>query len=116
MMTAKTMAALAALTAGAAAGGAYLKKKHICPLCVAKKLIAQTQLHVTATKHYDNGVALTPPMGWSSWNTFRQKIDEQIIRETAAAMKTSGLVEAGNPPSVMRRGGCRGISPISRAG
>lgn len=95
MMKAKTLAALAALTAGAAAGGAYLKKKHICPLCVAKKLIAQTQLHVTATKHYDNGVALTPPMGWSSWNTFRQKIDEQIIRETAAAMKASGLVEAG---------------------
>ena len=84
-MKAKTIAALAALTAGAgaAAGGAYLKRKNICPLCVAKKLIAQTQLHVTATKHYDNGVALTPPMGWSSWNTFRQKIDEQIIRETA---------------------------------
>ena len=96
-MKAKTIAALAALTAGAgaAAGGAYLKRKNICPLCVAKKLIAQTQLHVTATKHYDNGVALTPPMGWSSWNTFRQKIDEQIIRETAAAMKSSGLVEMG---------------------
>ena len=72
-----------------------MKRKNICPLCVAKKLIAQTQLHVTATKHYDNGVALTPPMGWSSWNTFRQKIDEQIIRETAAAMKSSGLVEMG---------------------
>ena len=59
-MKAKTIAALAALTAGAgaAAGGAYLKRKNICPLCVAKKLIAQTQLHVTATKHYDNGVAL----------------------------------------------------------
>ena len=70
-MKAKTIAALAALTAGAgaAAGGAYLKRKNICPLCVAKKLIAQTPLHVTATKHYDNGVALTPPMGWSSWNT-----------------------------------------------
>lgn len=95
MMKAKTMAALAAVTAGAAAGGACLKKKNICPLCVAKKLVAQTRLHVAATKRYDNGVALTPPMGWSSWNTFRQKIDEQIIRETAAAMKASGLVDAG---------------------
>lgn len=97
-MKAKTIAALtalAALSAGAAAGGAYLKKKDICPLCVAKKLAAQTKLHVTATRRYDNGVALTPPMGWSSWNTFRQKIDEQIIRETAAAMKACGLVEAG---------------------
>ena len=34
-MKAKTIAALAALTAGAgaAAGGAYLKRKNICPLC-----------------------------------------------------------------------------------
>lgn len=95
MMKAKTMAALAAVTAGAAAGGAYLKKKNICPLCVAKKLVGQTRLHVTATKRYENGVALAPPMGWSSWNIFRQKIDEQIIHETAAAMKASGLVDAG---------------------
>ena len=94
-MKAKTMAALTVLAAGAAAGGAYLKKKDICPLCVAKKLAAQTKLHITAVKRYDNGVALTPPMGWSSWNTFRQKIDEQIIRETAAAMKACGLVDAG---------------------
>ena len=31
---------------------------------------------------YNNGVALTPPMGWSSWNTFRNSIDEKLIKDT----------------------------------
>lgn len=72
-----------------------MKNKKFCPICQIKRLINSTKLHITATKKYDNGVALTPPMGWSSWNTFRQKIDEKIIRETAQAMKDTGLIEAG---------------------
>lgn len=34
-------------------------------------------------------------MGWSSWNTFRNRIDEKLILETAEAMKASGLADAG---------------------
>jgi alpha-galactosidase len=41
------------------------------------------------------GLALTPPMGWNSWNTFTVKIDEQLIKEVADAIKASGLQEAG---------------------
>lgn len=44
---------------------------------------------------YDNSVALTPPMGWSSWNLFRNKINEDLIYETAVAIKESGLAECG---------------------
>lgn len=34
-----------------------------------------------------NGVARTPPMGWSSWNYFGcEGLNEQVIRETADAM------------------------------
>lgn len=44
---------------------------------------------------FDNGVALTPPMGWSSWNTFRNRINEKLILETAQAMKDKGLIDAG---------------------
>jgi hypothetical protein len=36
-----------------------------------------------------------PIMGWSSWNHFWHNIDEQIVRETADAMITSGMQAAG---------------------
>ena len=37
----------------------------------------------------------TPTMGWSSWNTFALNINEQVIRQQADVMHTSGLQEAG---------------------
>ena len=37
----------------------------------------------------DNGVGLTPSMGWSSWNTFRCAISERLIREVAQSIVTS---------------------------
>ncbi len=40
-------------------------------------------------------VKLTPPMGWNSWNTFAQDINEQLIFETADRMADSGLKEKG---------------------
>lgn len=75
--------------------GKKLKNKNICPVCVAKKAFAATQVHVVDTEKYNNGIALTPPMGWSSWNTFRNSIDEKLIKDTALAMKKTGLLDAG---------------------
>jgi len=41
-------------------------------------------------------LALTPPMGWNSWNYFQcDGINEQVIKETADAMVASGMKEAG---------------------
>ena len=40
-------------------------------------------------------VKLTPPMGWNSWNTFGENINEKLIMETADAMAASGLMEKG---------------------
>ena len=40
-------------------------------------------------------LAPTPPMGWNSWNTFFDKIDEQLIHTTADAMVDQGLLAAG---------------------
>ena len=37
----------------------------------------------------------TPPMGWNSWNTFGENINEQLIIETADAMVSTGLKDAG---------------------
>jgi alpha-galactosidase len=39
--------------------------------------------------------ALTPPMGWNSWNKFGCDVSEQLIRETADAMVSSGMKDAG---------------------
>jgi hypothetical protein len=38
---------------------------------------------------------LRPQMGWSSWNYFKQLIDEEKIMAVAKGMKSSGLVDAG---------------------
>lgn len=43
----------------------------------------------------NEGPAPTPPMGWSSWNSFGCAIDESLIRETADALVASGLAHAG---------------------
>jgi alpha-galactosidase len=40
-------------------------------------------------------LALTPPMGWNSWNAFQDKIDEKLIREMADAMVSSGMKDVG---------------------
>jgi len=42
-----------------------------------------------------NGLALTPPMGWNSWNKFGCDINEKVIRGAADAMVASGMKDAG---------------------
>lgn len=90
-------AAAAAISFGAVAGVAVktATNKAFCPLCEAKKLLNKAVLNQTADFSYNNGVALTPPMGWSSWNLFRNKINEDLIKEIADAMKNSGLSDVG---------------------
>ncbi|HSG80821.1 MAG TPA: alpha-galactosidase [Gemmatimonadota bacterium] len=41
------------------------------------------------------GLAMTPPMGWNSWNGFGCDVSEQLIMETADAMLASGMVDVG---------------------
>ena len=42
-----------------------------------------------------NGLAKTPPMGWNSWNLFAGKVNEQLVKEIADAMVSSGMRDAG---------------------
>lgn len=42
-----------------------------------------------------NGPALTPPMGWNSWNLFAGRIDDQTVRTIADAIVSSGMRDAG---------------------
>jgi alpha-galactosidase len=40
-------------------------------------------------------LALTPPLGWNSWNCFAENVDAAKIRMAADAMVSSGLIEHG---------------------
>jgi len=40
-------------------------------------------------------LAMTPPMGWNSWNPFGKNVNEQVIKETADVMVSSGLKDVG---------------------
>jgi len=42
-----------------------------------------------------DGLDLTPQMGWNSWNKFQCDVNEELIRETADAMATNGMKDAG---------------------
>lgn len=68
-----------------------------CPLCAMKNIFTPGKLtiDISDVEDYSANGAKTPPMGWSSWNTFRNHIDQDLILEVANAMKNSGLANAG---------------------
>jgi alpha-galactosidase len=43
----------------------------------------------------DNGLALTPPMGFNDWNAFGCNVSEQLIEQTADYLVSSGLKDDG---------------------
>ena len=63
-------------------------KKYLFGLCLA---LAASASHA---QKFD-GLAKTPQMGWNSWNKFACNVNEQMIRETADAMVSSGMKDAG---------------------
>ena len=60
---------------------------------VAAPAVAETTQEVVNKS--PNGLALTPPMGWNSWNKFACNVNEQTVRDTADAMISSGMRDAG---------------------
>ncbi|MDY5242354.1 MAG: alpha-galactosidase, partial [Eubacterium sp.] len=66
-----------------------------CPLC-AMKAFPPSKMTIDSSKDKDYvGGEKLPIMGWSSWNTFRNHIDEDLILDTAKAMVDTGLAGAG---------------------
>ena len=63
-------------------------------LCAALQAAGQGNNYAQNYQKYDN-LALTPPMGWNSWNKFGCNVDEKLIREVADAMVASGMKDAG---------------------
>lgn len=56
-------------------------------------LLFLTSLNVFAQKF--EGLTLTPQMGWNSWNKFGTDINEQMVKEMADALVSTGLKDAG---------------------
>jgi alpha-galactosidase len=44
---------------------------------------------------HDPTLALTPPMGWNSWNALGNRVDEAAVRANAEALVATGLAAAG---------------------
>lgn len=40
-------------------------------------------------------IALTPPMGWNSWNIYAAHVTEELVLANAKAMASSGLIDHG---------------------
>lgn len=51
--------------------------------------------YATISKALDNGLGLTPQLGWNTWNHFGCEINETIILRNARAMKEKGLLDLG---------------------
>src|SRR3954463_16489743 len=61
----------------------------------ARLAIALALITSLSSSVHAQSAALTPPMGWNSWNHFRDKVDDATIRATAEAMVSSGMRDAG---------------------
>jgi alpha-galactosidase len=44
---------------------------------------------------FSKGLALTPPMGWNTWNKFACNVSDELVRGMADAMVKSGMKDAG---------------------
>ena len=59
----------------------------------------------------DNGLALTPPMGYNTWNAYHDEIDEQLVFSAADILVESGLAAAGY--KYLNIDGTCGILPLT---
>jgi alpha-galactosidase len=65
--------------------------KYYCAAVLAGLVLISGSLYAQKFE----GLALTPPMGWNSWNTFACNVDEALIREMTDAVVSSGMKDAG---------------------
>ncbi|GAA0328606.1 hypothetical protein GCM10009087_43510 [Sphingomonas oligophenolica] len=82
-------------------GHAMLALATLVSLAVALPAFAQETVdpnHIPPSRdptRTANGLALTPPMGWNSWNKFGCSVDEKTVRSVADAMAAGGMRDAG---------------------
>ena len=57
--------------------------------------VAALILFSLPTPSYAQKAALTPPMGWNSWNHFACKVTATDVRAAADAIASNGMKDAG---------------------
>ena len=58
-------------------------------------LILVLLISFSGLKVYSQDLALTPPMGWNSWNLVEADVSDTLIRQIADAMDANGMKSAG---------------------
>lgn len=67
-------------------------------------IVLAVLVHVIVWGQKTENIALTPPMGWNSWNTFGTEINEQLVKDIADSFVELGLKDAGYEYLVMDDG------------
>jgi alpha-galactosidase len=65
-----------------------------CALAISALVVGTTTAKRTADRA-EAAACPAPPMGWSSWNAFGCRVDENQLRENADAMVSSGMGALG---------------------
>jgi alpha-galactosidase len=76
----------------AAQGTANMSRKFFLLIVLISSLTAAA---FAQDNTVSKGLALTPPMGWNSWNKFGCNISDELVRGMADAMVKSGMKDAG---------------------
>jgi len=64
-------------------------------LVVLMLLVLASSVSLIGQEKVSAKLALTPPMGWNSWNKFACNVSDDMIRQMADAMVKSGMKDAG---------------------
>jgi len=73
--------------------GTVAKKGRHKVMLTAKNALGQAERELRIVVGHE--IALTPPMGWNSWNCWAGAIDDAKVRAAADAMVSSGLIQHG---------------------
>jgi alpha-galactosidase len=70
-------------------------KKSMVPVMFSRGLVFMLTAWLGASMFAQDKIALTPPMGWNSWNYFACKVTDADVRGAADAIASNGMKEAG---------------------
>ncbi|MEQ0564506.1 ricin-type beta-trefoil lectin domain protein [Amycolatopsis sp. NEAU-NG30] len=68
---------------------------HLLTTAAAALALAVTAPSAPVAAAAPGSPALTPPLGWNSWNSFGCNVSESAVRQAADAMVSSGMRDAG---------------------
>jgi alpha-galactosidase len=72
-----------------------MNKTRLVALCLFSWIFFGILFCVPPAFALENGLALTPPMGWNSWNRFGCNVTEDLVKSAADALVSSGMKDAG---------------------